>query len=134
MKKFLFYLLCMVASQLFSQTTYRTYKVETSVVSTSKMVRNYSEYKWDFIMSDKFDKFKCLWVFYISDENTGTITNGDVNYDILSYSQIDENMVKIKVYNLKVGREMDLVMMKKNEELTIAIYDYKERTGYYFLP
>lgn len=134
MKKFLFYLLCMVASQLFSQTTYRTYKVETSVVSTSKMIRNYSEDKWDFIMSDKFDKFKCLWVFYISDENTGTITNGDVNYDILNYSQIDENMVKIKVYNLKVGREMDLVMMKKNEELTIAIYDYKERTGYYFLP
>lgn len=85
-------------------------------------------------MSDKFDKFRCLWVFYISDENTGTITNGDVNYDILNYSQIDENMVKIKVYNLKVGREMDLVMMKKNEEMTIAIYDYKERTGYYFLP
>ena len=134
MKKFLFYLLCMVASQLFSQTTYRTYKVETSVISTSKMIRNYSEDKWDFIMSDKFDKFKCLWVFYISDENTGTITNGDVNYDILSYSQIDENMVKIKVYNLKVSREVDLVMMKKNEEMTIAIYDYKERTGYYFLP
>lgn len=119
---------------LFSQTTYRTYDVETSVVSSAKMIKNYSEDKWDFVPTDKFDNFKCLWVFYISSENTGTITNGDVNYGIISYTQIDETMVKIKVYNLKATREMDLVMMKKNEEMTIAVYDYKVRTAYYFLP
>lgn len=124
----------MVASQLFSQTTYRTYNIETSVVSTSKMIKNYSENKWDFIMNDDFQRFKCVWIFYISDENTGTVTNGNVNYDILGYSQIDETTAKLRLYNLKVGREMDMLILKKNEEMTIAVYDYTQRTGYYFLP
>jgi hypothetical protein len=119
---------------LFSQTTYKTYDVETSVISSAKMIKNYSEDKWDFVPTDKFDNFKCLWVFYISNENTGTITNGSINYDILDYKQIDEKTIKISVYNLKVGRNMDLLIIKGEDSISIGVFDYTQRTAYYFLP
>lgn len=85
-------------------------------------------------MSNDHKSFISTWVFYVSQDNTGTVTNGDVNYDILDFEQIEESTVKIKLYNLKVGREMDMLLIKKDDVLSIAIFDYTTRTSYYFLP
>ena len=51
------------------------------------MIFNYQTNKWDFVSNNDLTTFVTEWVFNITDENTGMITNGVVNYDILSYSK-----------------------------------------------
>jgi hypothetical protein len=133
MKKILFSLLFLLVSPLFSQSEYRTYNIQTQFLSTSKMIMNHTTNKWDFVINDDLKSFESMWTFYVNSLNHGTITNGNINYDILDYKQIDEKTIKISVYNLKVGRNMDLLIIKGEDSISIGVFDYTQRTAYYFL-
>jgi hypothetical protein len=133
MKKTLFSLLFLLISPLFSQSEYNTYNIQTEVISTSKMVRNYTTNRWDFVSNNDIEKFKTLWTFYVNEYGQGTITNGNINYDILNYERVDDISIKFEIYNLKVERKMDLLVVNKDGRTSIAIFDYTQRTSYYFL-
>jgi len=97
------------------------------------MIYNYQTSKWDFVSNEDLTQFVSVWVFNVSQENTGMITNGTVNYDILSYKQV-EDAAYLKVYNTKVGRNMEIVIRKGEQGLGVAVFDSHERIAYYFFP
>tara|TARA_R110002126_G_scaffold187071_2_gene335615 strand:- start:459 stop:854 length:396 start_codon:yes stop_codon:yes gene_type:complete len=131
MKQLLLMLLVMVSGTVFGQ--YTTTKIQTNTVSTSKMIYNYQEEKWDFISNNDQTAFVTEWTFNITDYNTGMISNGTVNYDILEYKKVDD-AAYVKVYNTKVGRNMDIVIRLVEGGLGIVVFDKTNRTGFYFFP
>jgi len=131
MKNILLSLLLLFSTTLFGQ--YTTTKIQTNTISTSKMIYNYQTSKWDFVSNEDLTQFVSVWVFNVSQENTGMITNGTVNYDILSYKQV-EDAAYLKVYNTKVGRNMEIVIRKGEQGLGVAVFDSHERIAYYFFP
>jgi GGDEF domain-containing protein len=50
------------------------------------------------------------------------ITNGVVNYDILSYSKVDD-AAYLKVYNTKAQRNMEIVIKRTDSGLGIVLFD-----------
>ena len=76
MKNILLSILLLFSSTLFGQ--YTTTKIQTNTISTSKMIFNYQTNKWDFVPNNDYTQFTTIWVFNISDENTGMISNGNV--------------------------------------------------------
>ena len=131
MKNILLSLLLLFSTTLFGQ--YTTTKIQTNTISTAKMIYNYQTSKWDFVSNEDLTQFVSVWVFNVSQENTGMITNGTVNYDILSYKQV-EDAAYLKVYNTKVGRNMEIVIRKGEQGLGVAVFDSHERIAYYFFP
>lgn len=131
MKKYLLLLLGLFTTSLFAQ--YRTTKITTNKLTTSKMIWNYQTEKWDFTSNDDLTNFSTDWEFNVNDQNRGMVSNGSVNYDILEYKYIDETLVMLKLYNIKVSRNMDMLVSKKDGIIMISIFDYKQRTAYYFL-
>ena len=131
MKKYLLLLLGLFTTSLFAQ--YRTTKITTNKLTTSKMIWNYQTEKWDFTSNDDLTNFSTDWEFNVNDQNRGMVSNGSVNYDILEYRYIDETLVMLKLYNIKVSRNMDMLVSKKDGILMISIFDYKQRIAYYFL-
>ena len=107
MKNIFLSLLLLFSTSLFGQ--YTTTKVLTNTLSTSKMIYNYQTQKWDFIPNQDMTSYQSLWIFNITDENTGMISNGEVNNDILSYSKV-EDAAYLKVYNTKVQRNMEIII------------------------
>lgn len=97
------------------------------------MIWNYQTEKWDFTSNDDLTNFNTDWEFNVNDQNRGMVSNGTVNYDILEYKYIDETLVMLKLYNIKVSRNMDMLVSKKDGMLMISIFDYKQRIAYYFL-
>ena len=49
------------------------------------MIYNYQTEKWDFVPNQDMTSYQTLSIFNVTNENTGMISNGEVNYDILSY-------------------------------------------------
>ena len=131
MKNYLLLILSFISLNLFGQ--YTTTKVQTNTISTSRMIFNYQSNKWDFVSNNDLTTFVTEWVFNITDENTGMITNGVVNYDILSYSKVDD-AAYLKVYNTKAQRNMEIVIKRTDSGLGIVIFDKEERISYYFFP
>lgn len=131
MKNFLLLILSFITFNLYGQ--YTTTKVETTTVSTSRMIFNYQTNKWDFVSNNDVTSFQTVWVFNISDENTGMISNGVVNYDILSYSRVDD-AAYLKVYNTKAQRNMEIVIKQMDNGLGIVVFDKEQRISYYFFP
>ena len=119
------------STTLFGQ--YTTTKVVTNTLSTSKMIYNYQTQKWDFVSNNDMTTYKSLWIFNVTDDNTGMISNGEVNYDILSYSRVDD-AAYLKVYNTKVRRNMEIVIKKTEYGLGVVVFDSEQRTSYYFFP
>ena len=130
MKNYLLLILSFISLNLFGQ--YTTTRVQTNTLSTSRMIFNYQSNKWDFVSNNDLTTFVTEWVFNITDENTGMITNGVVNYDILSYSKVDD-AAYLKVYNTKAQRNMEIVIKRTDSGLGIVIFDKEERISYYFL-
>ena len=124
-------LLVMVSGTVSGQ--YTTTKVQTNTVSTCKMIYNYRTEKWDFVTNNDLTTFISDWVFNITDYNTGMITNGVVNYDILEYRKADD-AAYIKVYNNKVQRNMEMVIKLMDTGLGIVVFDKEQRISYYFFP
>ena len=124
-------LLVLVSGTVFGQ--YTTTKVQTHTVSTSKMIYNYQTEEWDFVSNNDQVTFVSDWVFNITDQNTGMISNGSVNYDILEYKQVD-GAAYIKVYNTKARRNMEIVIKPIDEGLGIVVFDKTNRTSFYFFP
>lgn len=131
MKKLLLMLLVLVAGTASAQ--YTTTKVRTNTVSTSRMIYNYQTEKWDFVSNDDVTAFVSDWVFNITDYNTGMISNGVVNYDILEYKKV-EDAAYVKVYNTKAQRNMEIVVKLMDTGLGIVVFDKEQRTSYYFFP
>lgn len=131
MKKLLLMLLVLVAGTASAQ--YTTTKVRTNTVSTSRMIYNYQTEKWDFVSNDDVTAFVSDWVFNITDYNTGMISNGVVNYDILEYKKV-EDATYVKVYNTKAQRNMEIVVKLMDTGLGIVVFDKEQRTSYYFFP
>lgn len=131
MKNYLLLILSFISLNLFGQ--YTTTKVQTNTLSTSRMIFNYQSNKWDFVSNNDLTTFVTEWVFNITDENTGMITNGVVNYDILSYSKIDD-AAYLKVYNTKAQRNMEIVIKRTDSGLGIVVFDKEQRISYYFFP
>lgn len=131
MKNFLLIILSFITFNLYGQ--YTTTKVETTTVSTSRMIFNYQTNKWDFVSNNDITSFQSVWVFNITDENTGMISNGVVNYDILSYSRVDD-AAYLKVYNTKAQRNMEIVIKHMTNGLGIVVFDKEQRISYYFFP
>ena len=131
MKRLLLMLLVLVSGTVFGQ--YTTTKVQTHTVSTSKMIYNYQTEEWDFVSNNDQVTFVSDWVFNITDQNTGMISNGSVNYDILEYKQVD-GAAYIKVYNTKARRNMEIVIKPIDEGLGIVVFDKTNRTSFYFFP
>ena len=100
MKKYLLLLLGLFTTSLFAQ--YRTTKITTNKLTTSKMIWNYQTEKWDFTSNDDLTNFSTDWEFNVNDQNRGMVSNGSVNYDILEYKYIDETLVMLKLYNIKI--------------------------------
>lgn len=121
----------LISTSLFGQ--YTTTKVVTNTLSTSKMIYNYQTQKWDFVSNNDMTTYKSLWIFNVTDDNTGMISNGEVNYDILSYSRVDD-AAYLKVYNTKVRRNMEIVIKKTEYGLGVVVFDSEQRTSYYFFP
>ena len=137
MKNIFLSLLLLFSTSLFGQ--YTTTKVVTNTLSTSKMIyippskiTNYLP-KWDFVSNNDLTTFVSEWVFYITNENTGMISNGKVNYDILSYSKV-EDAVYLKVYNIKVQRNMEIIIKVLENGLGVVVFDKEQRVSYYFFP
>jgi len=97
------------------------------------MIWNYQSERWDFVSNNDQANFTTEWLFNITDQNTGMISNGDVNYDILSYTTID-GFGYVKAYNTKVQRNMDIVVKPTDGGLGIVVFDKSNRTSYYFFP
>lgn len=131
MKHYLLLILSFISLNLFGQ--YTTTKIQTNTVSTSTMIFNYQTNKWDFVSNDDLTTFVSIWVFNITDENTGMISNGVVNYDILSYSKVDD-AAYLKVYNTKAQRNMEIVIKHIEAGLGIVVFDKEQRISYYFFP
>ena len=119
------------STSLFGQ--YTTTKIQTNTVSTSKMIYNYQTEKWDFVSNDDLATFTTIWIFNISNDNTGMISTGTVNYDILSYSKVDD-AAYVKVYNSKAERNMEMVIKQIEGGLGIVVFDKEQRVSYYFFP
>jgi len=124
-------LLVLISGTVFGQ--YTTTKVQTHTVSTSKMIYNYQTEEWDFVSNNDQVAFTSDWVFNITDQNTGMISNGSVNYDILEYKHVD-GAAYIKVYNTKARRNMEIVIKPIEEGLGIVVFDKTNRTSFYFFP
>jgi hypothetical protein len=131
MRKYLFLLICFFTTTLSAQ--YKTTNITTNVLTTSRMIWNYQTEKWDFTSNDDVKDFVTDWTFNVNSSNQGMVSNGTVNYDILEYTYIDETMVMLKLYNVKVSRKMDMIVSKKDGKIVISIFDYDQRTAYYFL-
>lgn len=131
MKHYLLLILSFISLNLFGQ--YTTTKIQTNTVSTSTMIFNYQTNKWDFVSNDNLTTFVSIWVFNITDENTGMISNGVVNYDILSYEKVDD-AAYLKVYNTKAQRNMEIVIKHIEAGLGIVVFDKEQRISYYFFP
>ena len=131
MKNIFLSLLLLFSTSLFGQ--YTTTKIQTNTLSTSKMIFNYQTNKWDFVSNNDYTTFVSEWVFNITDQNTGMISNGVVNYDILSYTKVDD-AAYLKVYNSKVQRNMEIVVRKTDNGLGIVVFDKEQRISYYFFP
>ena len=97
------------------------------------MIFNYQTNKWDFVSNDDLTTFVSVWIFNITNENTGMISNGVVNYDILSYSKVDD-AAYLKVYNAKAQRNMEIVIKHIETGLGIVVFDKEQRISYYFFP
>jgi hypothetical protein len=97
------------------------------------MIYNYQTEKWDFVSNDDLATFTTIWIFNISNDNTGMISTGTVNYDILSYSKVDD-AAYVKVYNSKAGRNMEMVIKQIEGGLGIVVFDKEQRVSYYFFP
>ncbi len=119
------------STSLFGQ--YTTTQIRTNTVSTSKMIFNYQTDKWDFVSNNDYTSFVSDWTFNITDENTGMISNGGVNYDILSYSKVDD-AAYVKVFNIRAQRVMEIVIRKTENGLGIVVFDKEQRISYYFFP
>lgn len=124
-------LLVLISGTVFGQ--YTTTKVQTHTVSTSKMIYNYQTEEWDFVSNNDEVAFTSDWIFNITDQNTGMISNGSVNYDILEYKHVD-GAAYIKVYNTKARRNMEIVIKPVEEGLGIVVFDKTNRTSFYFFP
>ena len=131
MKNIFLSILLLFSTSLFGQ--YTTTKIQTNTVSTSKMIYNYQTEKWDFVSNDDLATFATIWIFNVSNDNTGMISNGEVNYDILSYSKV-EDAAYLKVYNTKAGRNMEMVIKQIEGGLGIVVFDKEQRVSYYFFP
>ena len=124
-------LLTLISGTVFGQ--YTTTTVRTNSISTSKMIYNYQTEEWDFVSNNDQVTFVSDWVFNITDQNTGMISNGSVNYDILEYKQVD-GAAYIKVYNTKARRNIEIVIKPIDEGLGIVVFDKTNRTSFYFFP
>jgi len=131
MKKLLLMLLVLISGTASAQ--YTTTTVRTNTVSTSKMIYNYQSEKWDFVSNNDQTAFVTDWTFNITDYNTGMISNGVVNYDILEYKKVDD-AAYVKVYNTKAQRNMEMVIKQVEEGLGIVVFDKTNRVSYYFFP
>ena len=131
MKHYLLLILSFISLNLFGQ--YTTTKIQTNTLSTSTMIFNYQTNKWDFVSNDDLTTFVSVWIFNITNENTGMISNGVVNYDILSYSKVDD-AAYLKVYNTKAQRNMEIVIKHIETGLGIVVFDKEQRISYYFFP
>jgi hypothetical protein len=133
MKKIITFLLSVLLFlNVYSQTEYKTTIIKTNYASTSKMVWNYSLEKWDFIPNNDNVEYQTSWTFRTTSSNEGMISNGPINYDILKYKHINDTTIYLKVWHVKIAKEMEMVIMKKNMLYNIAIFDNDSRTSYYF--
>lgn len=130
MKKYLLLLIGFVTTSLFGQ--FKTTKITTTRFESSKMIWNYQEDEWDFKSNNDITEFTTEWEFNVNSNNKGMISNGNVNYDILDYKYVNETLVMLKLYNVKVGRNMDMLISKKDNKLIISVFDYNTRISYYF--
>jgi len=131
MKNIFLSILLLLSTSLFGQ--YTTTKVMTNTLSTSKMIYNYQTQKWDFVPNQDMTTYKTLWVFNVTDENTGMISNGEINYDILSYSKVDD-AAYLKVYNTYLKRNMEIIIKVMENGLGVVVFDKEQRVSYYFFP
>lgn len=131
MKRLLLMLLVLISGTVFGQ--YTTTTVRTNTVSTSKMIYNYQTEEWDFVSNNDQTTFVTDWTFNITDYNTGMISNGTVNYDILEYKRAGD-AAYVKVYNTKAQRNMEIVVKQIEGGLGIVVFDKTNRVSYYFFP
>jgi hypothetical protein len=98
------------------------------------MIWNLSSQKWDFSFNDDLVEYKTEWVFNLREDGTGLLTNGAVNYDVNKMERIAsmENSYHFRTYNVKVGRNMDIIVTKSKDKVVISVFDSESRTAYYF--
>ena len=133
MKKILFSLTFLLCSSLFSQD-FTKIPVATNWLSTSKMIWNPSMNKWDFSSNDDMVEYKTEWIFNLRENGTGLLTNGSVNYDVNKMERIPslENSYIFRTYNVKMGRNMDVIVSKTSDKVVVSVFDWESRTSYYF--
>ena len=133
MKKILFSLTFLLCSSLFSQD-FTKIPVATNWLSTSKMIWNSSINKWDFSSNEDMVEYKTEWIFNLRENGTGLLTNGSVNYDVNKMERIPsmENSYIFRTYNVKMGRNMDVIVSKTSDKVVVSVFDWESRTSYYF--
>ena len=133
MKKIFFSLTFLLCSSLFSQD-FTKIPVVTNWLSSSKMIWNSTSQKWDFSSNEDLVEYKTEWVFNLREDGTGLLTNGAVNYDVNKMERISsiENSYHFRTYNVKVGRNMDIIVTKSKDKVVISVFDSESRTAYYF--
>ena len=120
-------------TSLWSQN-YTTTNITTAFTSSSKMIYNYTTREYDFSENNDVTEFQVDWVFRVNSQNQGMVTSNAVNYDILEYKQVDEKVIVLTVFNLKVQRKMKMFIMKENGSFIISVVDEPNRNIFYFYP
>ena len=92
MKKFLLFIFTFICCELYSQD-YTTTVIRTNTLSTSKMIWNYTENKWDFVSNNDLSDYPCNWTFNIDSTNRGMISAGNIKYDILSFVKVNDSSI-----------------------------------------
>jgi len=133
MKKILFSLTFLLCSSLFSQD-FTKIPVATAWLSTSKMIWNPSLEKWDFSANDDLIEYKTEWIFNLREDGTGLLTNGGINYDVNKMERISsmEDSYIFRTYNVKLRRNMNVIVSKSDDNLVVSVFDMEARTSYYF--
>jgi hypothetical protein len=133
MRKIFFLIAFSICSNLFSQD-FTKITVETNFVSTSKMIWDFKNEKWSFSSNEDLSRYKTLWAFNLRSDGTGLISNGSVNYDVISLenSKSLAGAYVLNVYNVNLRRRMLMVLAKSEERSIISIFDEESRTSYYF--
>jgi hypothetical protein len=98
------------------------------------MIWNPSLEKWDFSANDDLIEYKTEWIFNLREDGTGLLTNGGINYDVNKMERISsmEDSYIFRTYNVKLRRNMNVIVSKSDDNLVVSVFDMEARTSYYF--
>ena len=126
----------MVAGSAFGQS-YTTFNFTTTQRHTNTMVWNQYSSQYDFVDNNDKGYVFVEWRFTLNDiTGVGTLRAGNISYDVLSTErQIADNgtpVTSMVIESVVNNNKMNLLVTGSQGDLFVGIYDYLNRTSYYY--